>query len=134
MKKKVSNQEILNKIAQKFNEKGFNKNTINEKDKEELKPVLREIYKEYQSFGGMEKSQKENWRKACFEIMQEFKKENKEETKTIQKDDNYKSTEKEENKKEEIDKQIRKYSKALLFQGSYKKEIPEKSEEKPKDI
>ena len=38
------------------------------------------------------------------------------------------------NKKEEIDKQIRKYSKALLFQGSYKKEIPEKSEEKPKDI
>ena len=100
MKKKVSNQEILNKIAQKFNEKGFNKNTINEKDKEELKPVLREIYKEYQSFGGMEKSQKENWRKACFEIMQEFKKENKEETKTIQKDDNYKSTEKEENKKD----------------------------------
>ena len=100
MKKKISNQEILNKIAQKFNEKGFNKNTINEKDKEELKPILREIYKEYQSFGGMERSQKETWKKACQEIIQEFKKENKEEIKTQQKDDNYKSIDKEDIKKD----------------------------------
>ena len=99
MKKKASNQEILNKIVQKLNEKGFTKESLHEKDKEELKPILREIYKEYGSFGGMEKSPRENWRKACMEILEE-KEENKEEVKTIVKDDNFKSIDKEENKRD----------------------------------
>ena len=99
MKKKISNQEILNKIVQKLNEKGFTKESLHDKDKEELKPILREIYKEYGSFGGMDKSPRENWRKACLEILEE-KEENKEEVKTITKDENFKSIDKEENKKD----------------------------------
>ena len=99
MKKKISNQEILNKIVQKLNEKGFTKESLHDKDKEELKPILREIYKEYGSFGGMDKSPRENWRKACLEILEE-KEENKEEIKTITKDENLKSADKEENKKD----------------------------------
>ena len=99
MKKKISNQEILNKIVQKLNEKGFTKESLHDKDKEELKPILREIYKEYGSFGGMDKSPRENWRKACLEILEE-KEENKEEIKTITKDENFKSVDKEENKKD----------------------------------
>ena len=99
MRKKLSNQEVLNKIVQKLNEKGFSKESLHTKDKEELKPILREIYKEYGTLGGLEKSPKENWRKACLEILAE-KEENKEEVKTIVKDDNFKSIDKEEIKKD----------------------------------
>ena len=99
MKRKANNQEILNKIVELLNEKGFTKESLHDKDKEELKPILREIYKIYGSFGGMDKSPKKNWRQACLEILAE-KEENKEETKTIEKDDNFKTMDKEEIKKD----------------------------------
>jgi len=99
MKKKVTNQEILNKIVELLNKKGITKESLHNKSKDELKPILREIYKQYNSFGGMDKSPKANWREACLEIMAE-KDENKEEIKTIEKNDNYKSMEKEEIKKD----------------------------------
>ena len=99
MKRKATDKEILNKIVELLNEKGFTKESLHDKSKDELKPILREIYKQYNSFGGMEKSPKANWREACQEILAE-KAENKEDIKTIEKDDNYKSMEKEEIKKD----------------------------------
>ena len=99
MKRKATDKEILNKIVELLNEKGFTKESLHDKSKDELKPILREIYKQYNSFGGMEKSPKANWSQACQEILAE-KAENKEDIKTIEKDDNYKSMEKEEIKKD----------------------------------
>ena len=63
---------IYQKTVDKLNEKGFNKFSIKNITKEELKPILIEIYEEFHSFGGMEKSPKEVWKKVCLEIIQEF--------------------------------------------------------------
>ena len=101
MNHKLSDKDILEKLVQKLNEKGFNKKTISKISKDELKPILREIYKEYHTLGGLEKSQKESWQKACKEVMNEFNENSKEDTKTQQKDENYKSIDKEDNKKDQ---------------------------------
>ena len=101
MNHKSTDKEVLEKVVQKLNEKGYSKKTISKISKEDLKPILREIYKEYHNLGGLEKSQKESWSKACAEIIDEFKDNNKEDTKTQQKDDNYKSVDKEDNKKDQ---------------------------------
>ena len=101
MNHKSTDKEILEKVVQKLNEKGYSKKTISKISKDDLKPILREIYKEYHNLGGLEKSQKESWSKACAEIIEEFKDNNKEDTKTQQKDDNYKSVDKEDNKKDQ---------------------------------
>ena len=97
----MSDKDILEKVVQKLNEKGFNKKTISKISKDELKPILREIYKEYHNLGGLEKSQKESWQKACKEVINEFNENSKEDTKTQQKDENYKSIDKEDNKKDQ---------------------------------
>ena len=99
MKKKYTKKEVLNKIVQKLNKEGFKKESLHEVGKEELKKILREIYDECSSFGGLDKSPLENWSQACKEIKAE-KEENKEEIKETIKDDNYKSIDKEENKKD----------------------------------
>jgi len=70
---KNSKMEILEKIVEKLNEKGYNKTSLMKISKDELKPILREIYKEYHNFGGLEKSPKEIWRNACIEILEEYK-------------------------------------------------------------
>lgn len=101
MKHKMSDNEILEKVVQKLNEKNFSKKTISKISKDELKPILREIYKEYHSLGGLDKSQKESWKMACQEIIQEFSNNNKEDTKTQEKDENHRSTDKEDNKKDQ---------------------------------
>ena len=72
MKKKATNHEILKKIVDKLNEKGFTKDTLKDVTKEDVKPVLREVFEEYLSFGGIEKSPKESWKNACLEIIQEY--------------------------------------------------------------
>ena len=99
MKKKFTKKEVLNKIVEKLNQKGFKKESLHERDKEELKPILKEIYDECSSFGGLDKSPLENWRQACKEIKAE-KEEKKEEIKENIKEDNYKSIDKEENKRD----------------------------------
>ena len=101
MKNKISDKDILEKVVQRLNEKGYSKKTISKINKEELKPILREIYKEYHNLGGLEKSQKPSWHDACSEIIKEFSINNKEDTKTQQKDENYKSVDKEDNKKDQ---------------------------------
>ena len=63
---------ICEKLVEKLNEKGFNKFSIKDITEEELKPILIEIYKEFHSFGGMEKSPKEVSKKVCLEIIQEI--------------------------------------------------------------
>jgi len=100
MNSKLTDKEILEKVVHKLNEKGFNRRTIAKISKEDLKPILREIYKKHHGFGGLDKSQKEAWRSACLEIKKESEENNKEDTKTQQKDDNYKSVDKEDNKKD----------------------------------
>ena len=97
----MNDKIILEKVVLKLNEKGFNKKTISKISKDELKPILREIYKEYHNLGGLEKSQKESWQRACKEVIQEFTDNNKEDTKTQQKDENYKSIDKEDYKKDQ---------------------------------
>ena len=97
----MTDKDILEKVVQKLNEKGYSKKTITKISKDELKPILRDIYKEYHSLGGLDKSQKESWQRACKEVIQEFTDNNKEDTKTQQKDENYKSIDKEENKKDQ---------------------------------
>ena len=101
MNHKISDKDILEKVVQRLNEKGYSKKTISKINKEELKPILREIYKEYHNLGGLEKSQKPSWHDACSEIIKEFSENNKEDTKTQQKDENYKSVDKEDNKKDQ---------------------------------
>ena len=97
----MNDKDILEKVVQKLNEKGYSKKTISKISKDELKIILREIYKEHHSLGGLEKSQKESWQKACKEVIQEFTDSNKEDTKTQQKDENYKSIDKEDYKKDQ---------------------------------
>ena len=97
----MNDKIILEKVVQKLNEKGYSKKTISKISKDELKPILREIYKEHHNLGGLERSQKESWMRACKEVIQEFADNNKEDTKTQQKDENYKSIDKEENKKDQ---------------------------------
>ena len=97
----MSDKDILEKVVQKLNEKGYNKKTISKISKEELKPILRDNYKEYHRLGGLEKSQKESWQYACKEVIQEFTDSNKEDIKTQQKDENYKSIDKEDYKKDQ---------------------------------
>ena len=67
------NKEILSKIVEKFNKNGFTKIKLINARKDELKPILREIYQEYHSFVGMENSPKEAFREGCREIIQEFR-------------------------------------------------------------
>lgn len=97
----MSDKDILEKLVSKLNEKGYNRKTISKISKEELKPILREIYKECHSLGGLERSQKTSWQKACEEVLKEFTDSNKEDTKTQQKDENYKSIDKEDYKKDQ---------------------------------
>ena len=66
------NKYILQKLVDKLNEKGFNKFSIMNISKEELKPIMIEIYQKYHTFAGLEKSPKEVWKKVCKEIIQEF--------------------------------------------------------------
>jgi hypothetical protein len=99
MKKKYTKKEVLNKIVEKLNEKGFKKDSLYEVEKEELKPILKEIYNECKSLGGLDNSPLENWSQACKEVMAE-KEEKKEEIKENIKEDNYKSIDKEENKRD----------------------------------
>ena len=101
MSHKLTNEEILQKVVEKLNEKKYNKKKLNNISPNELKPILQEIYKEYHTLGGLEKSQKETWRKVCSEIIEEYRENNKEDTKTQQKDENYKSLDKEDNKKDQ---------------------------------
>ena len=68
----MSNTFIIQKVVDKLNEKGFNKSSLLDITEEDLKPILTEIYQKYHSFGGLEKSPKEKWKKLCLEIIQEF--------------------------------------------------------------
>ena len=68
----MSNKFILQKVVDKLNEKGFQKQTFPNITEEELKPILSEIYQKYHSLGGLENSVKEKWKKVCTEIIQEF--------------------------------------------------------------
>ena len=101
MSHKNTNEEILEKVVQKLNEKKYKKESLNKISPNDLKPILRDIYKEYHNLGGLEKSQNQTWRNACLDVMNEFKENNKEDIKTQQKDENYKSVDKEENKKDQ---------------------------------
>jgi hypothetical protein len=101
MNHKISDNEILEKVVQKLNEKNYSKQSISNISKNEIKIILTEIYKEYHSLGGLDKSQKEPWKMACQEILQEFSNNNKEDTKTQQKDENHRSTDKEDYKKDQ---------------------------------
>ena len=99
MKKKWTKQEIMNKLVEKLNKEKFTKESLKDRDKEELKPILYEIYEECGSFGGLDESPKQNWKQACLEILAE-KEANKEEVKTSNKEENAKSIEKEEIKRD----------------------------------
>ena len=57
------NKYILQKLMDKLNEKGFNKFSIMNISKEELKPIMIEIYQKYHTFAGWEKVQKKYGKK-----------------------------------------------------------------------
>ena len=97
---KIKDNEILEKVVLELNKKGYSKKTLSELTKDKLKPILRTIYEKYHTFGELASSQKEIWKKACQEVIQEFSENNKEDIKTEQKDEIYKSIDKEENKKD----------------------------------
>ena len=65
-------KDILQKLVAKLNNNGFTKNNLFKVGKDEIKPILSEIYQEYHSFGGLENSPKQIWRQACEEIIHEF--------------------------------------------------------------
>ena len=44
-RKKITKEEILNKMYQLFNDIGFTKESLKDRSKDELKPVLRQIYR-----------------------------------------------------------------------------------------
>jgi hypothetical protein len=84
-------------LVEKLNDKGITKKALFNLGKEDLKPILREIFEEYLSFGGLEKSPKENWSKACQEILQEYQAANDGKMGNIQIDEDEDEEENEDN-------------------------------------
>ena len=104
----MADLNILEKVVEKLNEKGYTKITLLKMTKDEIKPILSEIYEEYHSLGGLENSPKEPWFQACNEIIEEAGNQHKdesydseEEEGNKQKDKSYDSVEEEGNKQKD---------------------------------
>lgn len=67
------NKKIYEKVVQLLNDVEFKKEKLSTISKEELKPYFREVYSEFGTLGNFLTSQKENWRKAAEEVINENK-------------------------------------------------------------
>ena len=67
------NKKIYEKVLQLLNDAEYTKEKLSNITKEELKPFLREVYGEFGTLGILVNSQKEVWKKAVEEIINENK-------------------------------------------------------------
>ncbi len=67
------NKKIYEKVLQLLNDADYTKEKLSNITKEELKNVFREVYSEFGTLGSLVNSQKEIWRKAVEEIINENK-------------------------------------------------------------
>ena len=87
--------KIYTEVVSILNQKNFNKKSLSEITKDQLKEIFRDVYAKYKSLGGIEKSKKDIWREAAKEVINEEKNKNKEDEKSLKNDEDTKNKDKE---------------------------------------
>ena len=65
------NKKIYQKLVLILNQNGYTKERLSSITKDQLKPILHEIYTEFNSLGSLANSQKLMWKKASEEVITE---------------------------------------------------------------
>ena len=77
----VDVKKIYEKVVQLLNESNFSKQKLSKITKDELKPILKMVYIEFGTLGSIVNSQKQVWKKAAREVIEDDKKDDNEQYK-----------------------------------------------------